>query len=230
MNRFYKTVAIAPDAGGYAVQLDTRPVKTPHGARLNLPTPALADAVAEEWRAQGAAIAPATMPLTRFSNTAIDGTTPRRAEVVEELLRYGNGDLLCYRADETKLAERQRLEWDPVLGWLADRYGARLVMTQGITHIAQPGDAVLALGRALAPFSPYILTGLQDATSLTGSLTLALAIEDRHLTVAEAFAKAHLDERYQAEKWGEDAEAAARLDTRRQELETAAKFMALARS
>ncbi len=229
MKRFYKTVTIEPEAGAYAVKLDARAVKTPHANMLHLPTLALADAVAEEWRGQGDTIEPATMPLTKFANTAIDGTTPRRGEIVEELLRYGSGDLLCYRADDAKLAERQRLAWDPVLDWLAERHGARLALTQGITHIAQPGDAVLALGRALQPMNPFVLTALHDATALTGSLALALAIEDAHLDAAAAFEKAHLDERYQSEKWGEDSEAAARLEARRIELETAAKFMALAR-
>lgn len=229
MKRFYKTVTIESETGAYAVKLDARAVKTPNASPLRLPTPALADAVAEEWRGQGDTLKPANMPLTRLANTAIDGTTPRRAEIVEELLRYGSGDLLCYRAAEPKLAERQRLAWDPVLDWLAERYGARLAITQGITHIAQPGDAILALGRALQPMNPFILTALHEATSLTGSLTLALAIEDAHLDAATAFAKAHLDERYQAEKWGEDSEAQARLEARRLELENAAKFMALAR-
>lgn len=229
MKRFYKSVSIAGEGDGFAVQLDARPVKTPHGARLVLPTPALADAVAQEWRDQQDTIDPQTMPLTKAANTTIDGVTPRREEVIEELLKYGGGDLLCYRAEDDKLAERQRLAWDPVLDWLAERHGARLAITQGITHIAQPGEAIIALGRALKPFSPYILTALSNATSLTGSLTLALAIQDAHLTAVEAFEKAHLDEQYQAERWGQDAEAEERRVTLRQELESSAKFMALAR-
>ncbi|HEX2591758.1 MAG TPA: ATP12 family protein [Rhizomicrobium sp.] len=230
MKRFYKTATIAPEGNTFAVQLDGRPVKTPQGAQLVLPTPALADAVAEEWRQQGDTIQPAAMHLTKSANTAIDGVAPRRSEVIEELLKYGSGDLLCYRADDAKLAARQAAAWDPVLDWLADRYGARLAVTQGITHIAQPGDAVLALGRALAPLNDYIVTGLHVATALTGSLTLALALEDAHLDAATAFDKAHLDERYQAERWGRDAEADARLDLHAYELEMAAKFMSLART
>lgn len=229
MKRFYKTVTIAPEGEGIAVKLDNRGVKTPHGNPLVLPTSALADAVAEEWRTQPDTIDPKSMPFTKSANTAIDGVAPRRGEIAEELLRYGSGDLLCYRADDAKLAERQRLAWDPVLDWLAQRHNARLTITQGVTHVAQPGDAIVALGRALAPLNPFVLTGLHIATSLTGSLALALAIEDAHLTASEAFELAHLDERYQAERWGEDSEAVARLDLRSQELESTAKFMSLAR-
>jgi chaperone required for assembly of F1-ATPase len=230
MKRFYKQVAISPEAGGYAVRLDGRTVKTPGRNTLVVPAPALADAIAEEWRRQDEVIEPVSMLLTKFANTAIERVLPQRSEIVEELLKYGSGDLLCYRADDAALAERQRLSWDPVLDWLAQRHGARLVATIGVTHIAQPGEAILALGRALAPVDPFVLTGLHVATALTGSLALALALEDAHLDAAAAFEKAHLDERYQAEKWGRDSAAEARLESLAIELESAAKFMSLART
>jgi chaperone required for assembly of F1-ATPase len=156
--------------------------------------------------------------------------TAARTTVTDELLRYGGGDLLCYRSDDdATLAERQRLAWDPILAWLAERYGARLALTEGVIHLQQPGDAILALGRALNGLNPYVLTGVHVATTLTGSLALALAMEDAHLTAEQTFDAAHLDERYQAERWGQDAEAEKRLLTLRQELEAAGRFMALAR-
>jgi chaperone required for assembly of F1-ATPase len=229
MKRFYKTATIAPEGEGYTVQLDGRSMKTPAGNALILPTPALADAVAEEWRGQGDTINLEKMPFTKSANTAIERVRPQRAEVTEELLRYGSGDLLCYRAEDPKLAERQRQHWDPVLDWLATRHNARLSLTEGVVHIDQPGDAVVALGRALAPLNDYVLTGVYLVTTLTGSLALALALQDAHLDTGTAFDKAHLDERYQREKWGADAEADKRLASLQQELETAAKFMNLAR-
>jgi chaperone required for assembly of F1-ATPase len=229
MKRFYKTVTIEPETTGYSIRLDKRAVKTPHKHGLVLPTPALADAVAEEWRRQEDTVEPASMILTRLANTAIDGTASRRSEVIDELLRYGSGDLLCYRAEDPVLAERQRLTWDPILDWLFERHGARLAVTVGITHIAQPAEAILALGRVLAPFDAFLLTGLHNAATLTGSLALALAIEDARLTAAAAFEAAHLDEAHQSERWGSDSAAAARLDLRRHELEITEKFMSLAR-
>jgi chaperone required for assembly of F1-ATPase len=229
VKRFYKTVTIEPANAGYSVCLDKRAIKTPGKATLVLPAPALADAVAEEWRVQKDTIEPASMLLTRLANTAIDGTAPRRNEIIEELLKYGGGDLLCYRAEDPVLAERQRLAWDPVLDWLAERHGARLAVTLGIRHIGQPPEAILALSRALAPLDAFQLTGLHNATTLTGSLVLALAVKDARLGAPEAFDAAHLDERHQSERWGRDLEAEARLDLRRHELEITGKFMSLAR-
>jgi chaperone required for assembly of F1-ATPase len=231
VNRFYKDVTIAPEGEGYAVKLDGRTLKTPGKSTLVLPAAALADAVAEEWRAQGETIEPETMPLTRSANSAVDTVSVNRAVVTDELLRYGGGDLLCYRAaDDATLAERQRLVWDPILAWLAERYGAKLALTEGVIHLQQPGDAILALGRALGAMNAYVLTGVHVATTLSGSLTLALAMADAQLTAEQAFDAAHLDERYQAERWGQDAEAEKRLLTLRQELEAAGRFMSLARA
>jgi len=230
MKRFYKEVTIAPEGAGYTVKLDGRTIKTPGRNTLIVPTPALADAIADEWRLQDEKIEPASMLLTKSANAAIERVQPARDAIVAELLKYGSGDLLCYRADEKALAERQRVAWDPVLEWLAERYGARLVCTVGVVHVAQPAEAMLALGRVLRPVSPFLLAGLHAATAITGSLILALALEDAHLDSRSASEKAFLDDRYQAEKWGRDREAEARLDGLAYELESAAKFMSLART
>ncbi len=230
MKRFYKEVSIAPEPGGYAVCLDGRTIKTPGRNTLVLPTPALADAVAEEWRKQGAKIKPDAMQLTKSANTALERVAPQRDAIVAELLKYGSGDLLCYRGEDPVLAERQRLAWDPVLDWLAERHQARLSITVGIVHIAQPGEALLALGRVLAPLDPFVLTGVHVVTALTGSLALALALEDAQLDASAVFEKAHLDERFQADKWGQDEEAKQRLERLAHELESAGKFMSLART
>src|SRR2546422_11698663 len=71
--RFYDQVAIKDETGGRSVLLDGKSVRTPGKAAFLLPNAALAEAVAEEWRGQGARIDPATMPLTRLANSVIDG-------------------------------------------------------------------------------------------------------------------------------------------------------------
>ena len=109
MKRFYKVVTVGDDN---AILLDNRPVKTPAGNRLALPTRALAEAIAQEWREQGAAIVPASMPFTKFANTTLDGIVQNRAAVAADLASYGGNDLLCYRAEEDPLAIRQAAQWD----------------------------------------------------------------------------------------------------------------------
>lgn len=231
MKRFYKDVSVEEVAGRFAILLDSKPVKTPGRADLAVPTRALAEEIAEEWRGQGAEIAPDTMHLTRAANTAIDRVADTRAAVIADLTRFANADLLCYRAEApAELAARQAKEWDPWLEWLAKSHGAKLKATAGIVAVEQPPETLARIETVLARHDAYALTGLHLATTILGSLVLALALLDEHLTARGAFALSTLDERYQAEKWGVDAEAIARARRLENELESAVLFMALARS
>jgi chaperone required for assembly of F1-ATPase len=226
MKRFYKDVSVAERS----VLLDGKALKTPRGTELMLPTAALADAVAQEWRAQGEEIVPAAMPLTKLANTAIDGVLSRRDEVVAEIVAFARHDHLCYRTDKpAELVARQNAAWDPLLDWAAERYGAPLLTAHGVTSIAQPEPSLAALKTAVEAEGPFVLAALHVVASIAGSLVLALAVADKRLTPAEAFAASRIDERYQAEKWGLDAEAEARAKHLARELDAAARFMDLAR-
>jgi len=222
MRRFYKEVSVTDD---FRVLLDGKPIKTPLRATLTLPTRALAEAIAGEWRRQGDKVQPTTMWLTKLANTAIDRVAGHEEAVIGGILAYAN-DLLCYRAEApADLVARQNEGWNPLLGWVAERYGARLLIRAGIVHIAQPDEAVAALRGALALHDPFVLTAVHAAAMLCGSLVLALAILEGRLTAEEAFAASRLDEEYQAEKWGRDAAAELRARTLAAELDAAARFM-----
>lgn len=199
-------------------------------APLALPTNALADAVAEEWRSQGDEIKPFEMPLTKLANTAIDRVVGDPAAAIDMTLSYAN-DNLCYRAAApADLAARQAAAWDPLLAWAEERFGARLATQIGVTHFAQRPEAVAALRRAVEVQPPFALAALHNAATILGSLVLALALAEGRLTAAEAFALSQLDERYQAERWGEDAEAAHRAARLAAELADSARFIQLAKS
>ena len=150
MKRFYKDVSIAPAGGGFCVLLDGKPIKTPARNLLLLPTEALAGAIAAEWQSQGEAIVATTMPLLRLANTVVDGVAVNRAEVIAAILRFGENDLLCYRAHQpAALAARQRTGWDPLLTWVRQRHGAHMRIAEGLIHVEQTPDALLALRQAL---------------------------------------------------------------------------------
>lgn len=230
MKRFYKDVQVAPAEGGFAVLLDGRPVKTPGRNTLVLPTERLAAAIAREWQAQGEEVVVTTMPLLRLANTVIDGVAVNRASVIDAILRFGEDDLLCYRAHQPpELVARQRRGWDPLLDWVRQRHGAHLRVAEGLTHLDQTPDALLALRQALEEEGPFTLGALHVVASITGSAVLALAVANRFISGADAFALSRIDEIYQAEKWGEDAEAARRAAHLAQELDKAVELMAVAR-
>jgi chaperone required for assembly of F1-ATPase len=222
--RFW-TKATASDG---AILLDRRAIRTPAGAPLRAPTRALAEAVAEEWNAQTGAIDPAAMPLTRALNSAIDRVTPQHAEVVEIVAAYGASDLLCYRAGHpAELAARQAEAWDPMLAWAEARYSAPLACVTGVMHFAQPKASVANLTDAVAAHDPFALTALHDLVALSGSLVLGLAVATGRLSAAEAWTASRIDEDWQAEQWGADAEAAAAAAVKFADFEAAARFIAL---
>ena len=228
MKRFYKDVSLG---NGNTILLDSRTLKTPRGASLDLLTRTLADAIADEWRAQGDEIDPQSMPLTKLANTAIDGVTPRRDEVIAEIVAFAKHDHLCYRTDKpAELARRQSEAWDPLLDWAAERYGAPLMIVHGVTSVAQPESSLAALRKAVEAFDPFALSALHVIASICGSLVLALAVAAKRLSAEEAFALSQVDERFQAEKWGLDSEAEMRAKRLERELVTAARFMDLSRT
>ena len=234
--RFYKKAAsqpVAENAGAlgpvlHAVTLDGRTVKTPKKAALAVPGKPLADTIAAEWEAQTDVIDPRTMPLTRLANSIIDGVVGAEDDIRADLLKYGGNDLLCYRAEGPQnLVQRQGEAWDPILGWARSTLGARLVLTEGVMPVTQPANALDGVAAELAKLDAWRLAPVHVVTTLTGSLLLALALARGHLTADELWRAAHVDEDWQIEQWGEDAEAAERRQHRRAELAASDRLLAL---
>ena len=225
MKKFYSAVAVVEGADGFAVELDDRPLKTPAKAAMRLPTQALADAVAAEWRAQGDLVKPLSMPLTQLANTALDRVPAKRADIIAELTGYAATDLVCYRAETpAALKARQEAHWQLLVDWAATELDALLAVTHSLLPVAQDAAAIAAIGRALERHDPFRLAALHLAAGAAGSVIIGLALVAGKLDAAAAYAAANVDELYQIETWGEDAEASARLTRVRADIDAAATF------
>ena len=234
MKRFWDSAVAAPDGEGFQVLLDGRPLLLPGGVPLHLDRRALAAAVAVEWNtaggAKGGEMGWNDVPLTRLAGTAQERIAPDPEPVVLEIARYGESDLLCYRAEFPEaLAQHEQTQWQPWLDWAERRFGARLRVTTGVVHIAQDPPALAALAQAVAAHTPPVLAALGVAVPALGSLVLGLAMAAFALPAAEAHALATLDETFQAELWGWDDEAEDRRRRVGDELALAGRFMELVR-
>ena len=226
--RVYDKVGIGREGGSFTVLLGRRPLRTPEKSILRLPTAALAAGVANEWLAQGATLRPQTMPLTRLAATA--STTARRRAVVDAVACYAGSDLLCYRAaSPDELVAKQQRAWQPLLDWAAERWGARLEVGAGVVPIQQPPPAIDALRRAVDQANDLELAALSCVVQASGSIVVGLAVLDGRIDAETASASALLDEQYQAERWGIDAEAERRRQDIADDIRAAASFLALAR-
>jgi len=209
--RFYKAAAVAEQEAGFAVTLDGRTAKTPAGGRLTLPTRALADAIADEWAAQGDAIDVAAMPLARLAFTAIDRADGAHEAMALALARYAQADVLCYFTEAPQdLRARQEAGWSPMLDWADQALDLHFVRTTGVIHTPQPPQTVALVADLARARDGFTLTGLAFAAGLFESAILALAVQRGRLGGLDALELSRLDEAYQEERWGVDAEAAVR--------------------
>jgi chaperone required for assembly of F1-ATPase len=228
VKRFWKEVSVEPEGDSWSVRLDGRPVRTPARASLTLPTQPLAEAIADEWRKVEGEIDPRSMPLTGLSNAAIDRVAPDQVAFAQGLARYAEADLTCYRAEGPPgLIERQSEHWDALLGWARRRYDLDFVTTSGLIHVAQPPATVERLAHAVAALDPFQLAGLSPLVTIGGSLISALAVLDRAISPDDAWDAVSVDERWQLDQWGADAEAEAALDHRRRDFLAGARFLEL---
>ena len=230
MKRFYTNVSVDAAEDGFSIQLDGRPVKTPAKNPLCLPNRLLADAVAGEWQSQEAEIVPATMPLTRLANSAVDRVAVHRNAVIDEIAGYGTTDLLCYRVDgPEELRRRQDDDWDPLLAWLREERGIALTVTDGLLPVTQGESDMSSIRECVAGYDAFVLAGLHAVTTGSGSVVLGLATAAGRIDGNQAWTYSLLEETWQIEEWGEDAEATARRENLRVDLEAAGAFLALLR-
>jgi chaperone required for assembly of F1-ATPase len=231
MRRFYKGAEIVSHGQGYRVALDGRTVTTPAKRDLILPTAALAAAIAGEWNTQDGDVRRAEMPLTQIANIALDRVGPQRVSIVDQIAAYAGTDAVCYRAARPpELTLRQQQVWQPLLDWAALRYDAPLEVTAGVIPIAQPAASLNAFAIAVAEHDDFALAALHLATAACGSLVIALALVEGRLDPGGAFAASQLDESFEIEAWGEDAEQAQRRQALAGDITAAANFLSLLRA
>lgn len=231
MKRAYREVRVASAGAGWRIILDARELQTPARLPLLLPRQELAAAIAGEWQAQTDKIVPSTMPLMRLAATAVDRVAPERQRTIDEIVGYAETDLVCYRAERPEdLVSRQTAAWQPLVDWAILRFDAPLLVVTGVIPKRQSPAVAAALRAAISEMDEFGLAALHEATTLCGSVVIGLALTERLLDAEAAWRASQLEESYQIEKWGEDAEAARRRADIRRDLEAACRFINLLRA
>lgn len=234
MKRFWDTAAVRWAEKGHAILLDGRPMRLPSGSPLLIAPVRLAQAVAQEWQqaggGKGGEMSFKDTPLTRLAGTAVERIMPDPAPTIDAIARYGETDLLCYRAETPEeLVQRQHQQWQKWLDWAALAHDAPLRVVTGVGFVKQHHDSVAALRRTVAAFDADALAGLGIAVPALGSLVLGLALAAGEIDAETAYALGALDELFQAEQWGEDYEAVDRRRSVLADIVLAARYIDLTR-
>lgn len=229
--RFYKDVGVGSAPGGFAVTLDGRTPRTPGQQPVIVPQQALAAAMAEEWAAQGEDIDPATMPIVRLVNSAIEAGDERIPTLADEIIRYCGNDLLLYRADSPReLVAAQDQHWDKALVALARHFDVAFQPTIGIVHQPQRPQTLERLRRSLDGAAVIELAALNSLVGITGSGLLVIALREGLLSAADIWTAAHVDEDHNIRLWGEVTEATERRQKRRRDFDAAVRVLETVRA
>lgn len=225
--RFYQNVDVYRGDERFEIHLDGRPVKTPMGEKLVVATKLAGQVVAEEWRTQEHHIDPLRMPVTRLLNTSIDGVSKDMQAVKEDIIRFAGSDLLCYRAESPEnLVIIEQQHWDPLIDWAHGSLGAKFQVQQGLVHVTQPAETIAAFSVHVGLIDdPAKLALLHSLTAISGSAILSMALFKHQVSLEEAWAAAHVDEDWQVLQWGEDDEATAHRNARKQEFDAAMRLL-----
>lgn len=228
MKRFWRSSAAVWQGGQWGVALDGKPIRTPARKPLLVPAEQLARAIAEEWKCQGETVDLRKMPLTGLAYSAIDTVAPDPKGFAADIARYGESDLVCYRAEFPRaLAEIQAKSWDELLSWARWRFDVDFEVTCGIVHVPQPDPTVKRLSHAVAALDPFRLAALSPLVRIGGSLVAGLAILEGAVKAEDGWQAVTIDECWQLDQWGDDEEAQAALEDRRRDFFEAARFIGL---
>lgn len=236
MKRFYAVVTKEKISSGCEIHLDGRPVKSPSGASLSVPSVALADAVVLEWAGQEKEIVPDSMPLTQLLITAQDRVARERAAMEKAVLGYLDTDLLCYRATLPAATARRQAElWGPWLGWFEREYGVKLLTTESLNALSQPEAAHRAVKECVAGLDDLHFTALQVVVGLCGSLVLGMAFIKQAVAPDQVYDAALAEESFKAFVYGEEKHGPAPHEEKRRaammrDLQACRKFLDLLKS
>jgi len=122
----------------------------------------VAEAVADEWRAQEDKINAATMLLTSSQTQLSTASRLTGALAVRQIAAFARSDLLWL---SRRVASRSRRApdriWNPLLEWASATYGIRLQCGSGVTYIEQPADALVVLEQAISQLTDFELAACQ---------------------------------------------------------------------
>jgi chaperone required for assembly of F1-ATPase len=229
MKRFWKEVGVSEVAGGFAVTLDGRALKTQGKRAQVVPLRPLAEALAAEWAAQGETIDPAGFVLRDLADMAIDVIAEDREAAIAGLLRYAETDTLCYRAEPDEPLHARQLEvWEPLLLAAEARWDVHFERVASVIHRPQLPATLARLKAVLETKGTFVLSALATLTPLSASLVIGLAALEDGADARQLWTAAELEEEWQAELWGREAEAELRRARRFAAFSAAMDFAKLA--
>ncbi|CAE6432307.1 unnamed protein product [Rhizoctonia solani] len=210
LKRFWKKVDVAENHGKclLTVTLDKRALRTPEGAKLEVPSSRrlLATLIAIEWENQEKLIKSHALPMTSIASRAIDGLQDEgaRFDLVAGLIKYFDTDTLCFHeAHPPALVQLQEQHWIPLLKWAESTYNIKINIFDSVLGNSQPKESKEVLVKEVNKLGQWEIAAFERAVLTTKSFIIALALVKGRIDVEQAAQAAHVEVVSQTQRWGE---------------------------
>ncbi|CAE6478857.1 unnamed protein product [Rhizoctonia solani] len=192
LNRFWKKVDVAEDNGILTVTLDKRALRTPEGAKLEIPNSRrlLASLIAIEWENQEKLIKPHALPMTSIASRAIDGLRDEgaRIDLVAGLINF-------HESHPPALVKLQEEHWGPLLKWVESTYKIKINIFDSLLRNTQPEETKKVLINEVNKLGQWEIAAFERAVLTTKSFIIALALVKGRIDVEQASQAAHVEVR-----------------------------------
>ncbi|CAE6435765.1 unnamed protein product [Rhizoctonia solani] len=208
LKRFWKKVDIAEKDGILTVTLDKRALRTPEGAKLEVPNShrLLASLIAIEWENQEKLIKPHALPMTSIASRAIDGLGDEgaRFDLLAELIKYFDTDTICFHESRPPaLVELQEEHWNPLIKWVESTYKVKINIFDSLLGNTQPKETKEVLMDEVNKLGQWETAAFERAVLTTKSFIIALALVKGRISVEQAAQAAQVEVVSQTQRWGE---------------------------
>lgn len=220
--KFWKNVEVNQDVQGYSIFLDGRILKTPQKKVVIMPNKFIATAVAKEWQSQESHIKPRTMPLSRLVMTLIDqlqDNPQKQAQWMDEAIQYLETDLLLFPSPSPQeLYMKEQMQWLPLIDWIGDVLHHQFHVYEGLVVSQYNHKAMVYLKEFIQNYSFWKQAAFATLVSVCGSAIVAFAVAEGKIDGDRAKKAVLVQEYYQRDQWGNDAELDAQITNKEFEI------------
>ena len=220
MKKFWKTVEVSElTTNSYQILLDKKILKTPMQNDLIFTNYRISYETSLEWDINSDELDTDEMIFFGIFSTAIDRIVNDRVLYINEIMKFVDTDLICYKADKPdELVELQNKHWDPILLIIKNYIGEEIEVFTGIMPRTQNIQVHNKIKKLIHNFSNIELSILHRLTNIIGSIFISLCVIKGDILKEHICQLYFLDELWQAENWGVEEEAAKKRDKVSKEL------------
>ena len=133
----------------------------------------------------------------------IDKIKKNKNNYLQEIFKYINTDLICYRAEKPDdLVKLQTKMWNPILDRF-EKEDLKFNQFVGVMPRSQPKSSIEKFKKKFKKYDEFEISCFLKLTQITGSVILSYSLLKKYFSEKYIFDCSVLDEKWQSKQWGE---------------------------